>query len=94
MSSEKIIFMIIFVVKCLKGFGWNNVGPASQTVAKHYLTIGPMYRFIWVVAFLAMGDESGTCIAIAAMLCLKAGLCIQNAGLLFGHGQTHLINIG
>ena len=53
-----------------------------------------MYRFIWVVAFLAMGDESGTCIAIAAMLCLKAGLCIQNAGLLFGHGQTHLINIG
>ena len=35
----------------LKGFGWNNVGPASQTEAHHYFTIGPMYRVIWVVAF-------------------------------------------
>ena len=34
-SSEKKIFMNIFVFKTLKGFGWNNVGPASQ--------IGPMY---------------------------------------------------
>ena len=32
-SLEKNIFTIIFVVKSLKGFGWNNVGPASQTVA-------------------------------------------------------------
>ena len=31
--SEKNIFTIIFVVKSLKGFGWNNIGPASQTVA-------------------------------------------------------------
>ena len=34
--SEIIIFTIIFVVKhvkSLKRFGWNNVGPASQTVA-------------------------------------------------------------
>ena len=22
----------------LNGFGWNNVGPASQTVAQHYIT--------------------------------------------------------
>ena len=29
--SEKIV-SIIFVVKSLKGSGWNNVGPASQTV--------------------------------------------------------------
>ena len=36
---------------CLKGFGWYNVGPASQTVAQHYFTIGPMYRVIRVVAF-------------------------------------------
>ena len=35
--------MIIFVVS-LKGFGWNNVGPASQTVTQHYFTIGQMYR--------------------------------------------------
>ena len=32
-SSEKNILMIIFVVKSLNGFDWNNVGPASQTVA-------------------------------------------------------------
>ena len=46
---EKIIFTIIFVVKSLKGFGWNNIGPAaaSQTVAQHYISIGPMYRVIW-----------------------------------------------
>ena len=31
--SEKNIFTIIFVVKSLKGFGWNDVGPASQTEA-------------------------------------------------------------
>ena len=34
----------------IKGFGWNNVGATSQTVAQHYFTIGPMYRVIWVVA--------------------------------------------
>ena len=36
----------------------NNVGQASQTVAQHYISIGPMYRVIWVVAFLATGGES------------------------------------
>ena len=45
--SEIIIFTIIFVVKSLKDFGWNNVGPASQTVALHYISFGPMYRVIW-----------------------------------------------
>ena len=50
-SSEKKIFTIIFVVKSLKGFSWNNNGPASQTVAQHYFTIGPMYRVARVVAF-------------------------------------------
>ena len=44
--SEKNVFTIIFMVKSLKGFDWNNVGPTSQTVAQHYLTIGPMYRVI------------------------------------------------
>ena len=34
-----------FVVRSLKGFGWNSVGPASQTVAQHYFTVGPMYRY-------------------------------------------------
>ena len=43
--------MIIFVVKCLKGFGWNNVGPASQTVAQQFFPIRLMYRVIRVVAF-------------------------------------------
>ena len=35
-SSEKknIFTMIIFMVKSLTGFGWNDVGPASQTVAQ------------------------------------------------------------
>ena len=42
--SEIILFTIIFVVKSSKGFGWNNVGPASQTVAQHYISIGSMYR--------------------------------------------------
>ena len=35
------------MVKSLKGFGWNNVGPALQTVAQHYISIGAMYRVIW-----------------------------------------------
>ena len=38
-SLEKKIFTIIFVVKSLKGFGWNNVGQTSQMVAQHYFTI-------------------------------------------------------
>ena len=29
--------------KSSKGFGGNDVGPASQNVAQHYRTIGPMY---------------------------------------------------
>ena len=41
---RKKISTIIFVVKGLKGFDWNNVGPASQTVAQYYFTIGLMYR--------------------------------------------------
>ena len=44
---ENKIFTIIFVVKSLKGLGWNNVSPASQTVAQHYISNGPMYRVIW-----------------------------------------------
>ena len=81
------------VVKSLKKFGWNTVGPASQTVAQRYFTIGPMYRVIRVLAFLATWDESVTHIAVAAVLCHKVDLCIQNAGLLLGHRQTHWINI-
>ena len=45
--SEIIIFMIICVVKSLKGVGWNNVGPASQTLGQHYISKRPMYRVIW-----------------------------------------------
>ena len=44
--SEKIV-TIIFVVRSLKGFGGNNFGTASQTVAQHYISIGTMYRVIW-----------------------------------------------
>ena len=40
------IILVIYVF-----FGWNNVGPASQTVAHHYFAIGPMYCVIQVVAF-------------------------------------------
>ena len=47
-SSEKNIFKIIFVVK---GFSWNNFGPALETVAQHYYAIEPMYRVIRVGAF-------------------------------------------
>ena len=42
--SEIVIFTIIFVVKSLKGFGWNNVGPASQTVAQHYIMQHAVHR--------------------------------------------------
>ena len=45
------MFTIIFVAKSLKRVDWNNVGPALQTVAQHYLIIDPMYRVIRVVAF-------------------------------------------
>ena len=60
-TSEKKIFMIIFVVESLKGFGWNNVGPESQTVAELYFTIEPLYRVIRVVAF---HDKSVTRMAV------------------------------
>ena len=43
---KKIVADIV-VVRSLKGFGWNNVGPTSQTVAQHYISIGSMYRVIW-----------------------------------------------
>ena len=33
-SSEKKIFTIIFVVKSIKGYDWNNVDLASQTVVE------------------------------------------------------------
>ena len=46
-NVEKKLFSLIFVVKSLNVFGWNNVGPASQTVAQHYISIGPMYRVVW-----------------------------------------------
>ena len=45
-KCSKKIFTIIFMVKNLEGFGWNNGSPASQTVAQYYISIGPMYRFI------------------------------------------------
>ena len=45
-KCSDFFFTIIFVDKSLKGFGWNNVGPASQMVTQHYLSIGPMYRVI------------------------------------------------
>ena len=45
------MFTIIFVAKSLKGFGWNNVGPALQTMAQHYFIIDPMYRVIRIMAF-------------------------------------------
>ena len=51
-SVQKKIVTIIFVVKSVKGFGWNNVGPASQTVAQHYISIGSMYRVIWCLWLL------------------------------------------
>ena len=47
-SSGKKIFTIIFVIKSFND--WNNVGPASQTVAQQYFTIGLLYRVSWVVA--------------------------------------------
>ena len=39
-----MIFTIIFVIKRSKGSSWNNIDPASQTVAQHYISIGPMHR--------------------------------------------------
>ena len=50
--------------------------------------ISQLGQCIWVVAFLATGDEIVTPIAIAAN-----NLCTQNAGLLLGHRQTCWINI-
>ena len=45
--SGNNIFTNIFVVKSSKGFCWNNVDPALQTVAQHYINIGPLYRVTW-----------------------------------------------
>ena len=44
--SEIIIFTIIFVVKSLKDFNWNNVGPASQTVAQLHISIRANVRVL------------------------------------------------
>ena len=41
--QKKKVFTIILVFGSLKGFDWNNVCPASQTVAQDYFTLGPMY---------------------------------------------------
>ena len=38
-------------------------------VGQHYISTGPMYRVIWVVAFLATGEESVTRIAIPHTEC-------------------------
>ena len=46
-KCSDFLLTIIFVVKSFNGFGWNNVGTASQTVAQHYISIVPMYRVIW-----------------------------------------------
>ena len=56
-SSEKKILMIIFVVRSLKGSGWNNVDPVSQTVTQHSFTIGLMYRGNRVVAYRGIKDH-------------------------------------
>ena len=52
------IFTIIFVVMSSQSFGWNNVGPASQTVAHRYFTIGPMYC---VISAMASRGIKGQC---------------------------------
>ena len=52
---RKNIFMIIFVIS-----------PALQTVAQHYISIGAMYRVIWVVAFLTTGETKLFCQGAAA----------------------------
>ena len=44
--SEIIIFTIIFVVMSLKGFGWNNHGPTSQTVAQHWANVSCYLVFL------------------------------------------------
>ena len=64
-SVQKKKYSRLYLLLGAFGFGWNNGGPVSQTVAQHYLTIGPMYRVIWVVVFLAAGDQSVTRIGIA-----------------------------
>ena len=73
--------------KSLKGFGWNNVGPATQMVAQYYFTIGPMY--------LGSGPSDHrrwNCHPYSN--CRKVTyIYIQNAGLLLGHRQTRWINI-
>ena len=60
-------------MRSLKRFSLYDVGPASQTVVQHYFTIGSMYRVIWVVSFMATGNESVTRIAIASVLCRNVG---------------------
>ena len=45
--SQNKMVTIIFVVKNIKSFGWDNVGPASQKVAQHNISIGLIYRVIW-----------------------------------------------
>ena len=54
-SAKKKIYLRLYSSLGPKGVRLEYVSPASQTVAQHYISIGPMYRVIWVVAFLATG---------------------------------------
>ena len=50
-SVQKKIFTIIFVAQSLKGFGWNNVGPA---VHQHWANVS------FYLVFLVPGSEAST----------------------------------
>ena len=46
-SSAKKIFTIIFLVKSLKCFSWNNVCPASQTLPNIISQLGDKVSPVW-----------------------------------------------
>ena len=69
-------------LRAFKGFGWNNVGTVSQTLSDYYISIEPMYRVIWEVAFLVLGGESVTRIAMRQYPCEQGTItqCYFNVG--------------
>ena len=88
--SEKKIFTIIFVVKSLKGFGWNNVGPASlasQTVAHHYISI------LGQCIVLSGVSGAGTLCVINIMQPLENTLQSPNAVSMTGQRRRLWVNI-
>ena len=88
-SVQIKIYSRLYLSLELKGFCWNNGGPASHTVAQHHISIGPNHC---KVAFLATEDESVTRIAMLQYIPANTGIS-PNAVSMLGQRRRLWVNI-